>query len=120
MTGSIGRVDMLTDADLLEIIRERDPYMSNAESERCDVAMAEARARGLIGRVDMTKQRRRRTPWDRIIRAADAGTGLRLTAEDVRQLSRDGAIALRGERDALCFAAGHDPAVCLGECDEAC
>lgn len=41
------------------------------------------------------------TPWERIVRAADQGTGLRLTYEDVVRLSQDGAIQLRASEDSL-------------------
>jgi hypothetical protein len=39
------------------------------------------------------------SPWERIIRAADRGTGLRLTAEEALMLSRDNAIVTRAELD---------------------
>lgn len=45
-------------------------------------------------------RRRRKTPWERIVCAADRGTGLRLSADDVLRLSRDNAIMTRGELDA--------------------
>ena len=62
--------------------------------------------------VSDTRLRRKRTPWDRIIRAANAGTGCRLSFEDVRRLAMDGAIEVRGDMDADCYDAGHDPYTC--------
>lgn len=58
---------------------------------------------------------RRRTPWDRLRRAAIQGTGCRLSPEDVRSLLRDEALAYRGELDAFCYDQGHDPATCHDE-----
>lgn len=39
------------------------------------------------------------SPHQKIMRAAKRGTGLRLTADEVFQLSRDGAIATCAEND---------------------
>ena len=64
--------------------------------------------------------RRRRTPWDRIVRAADAGTGIRLTREDALRLSMDGAVETRAELDAQCYDRGHDPEGSCGECEREC
>ena len=41
----------------------------------------------------------RKTPWQRIKDAADAGYGCRLSADEIIQLSRDGAIMARAELD---------------------
>jgi hypothetical protein len=41
------------------------------------------------------------TPWQKIMRAAKKGIGLRLTSDDVLRLSRDGAIEQRAELDDL-------------------
>lgn len=63
-------------------------------------------------------KRRKRTPWDRIIRAANKGHGVRLSAEDCGRLGFDGAIETRAELDATCFDAGHDPETCnRDECE---
>ncbi len=43
--------------------------------------------------------------WGKIVRAAQRGTGLRLTAEEVRYLSLDDAINTVGEDDLLCWNA---------------
>lgn len=48
-------------------------------------------------------KRKRRTPWDRICRAAERGSGLRLSPEDVDRLYLDDAIRLRGHIDGSCF-----------------
>ncbi len=40
-----------------------------------------------------------RRPYQRIMRAAKAGTGVRLTEDEARQLSRDQAIVQRAEWD---------------------
>jgi hypothetical protein len=40
------------------------------------------------------------TPWERIIRAADRGTGLRLSASEIQSLGMDGAIAQKASNDA--------------------
>ena len=40
-----------------------------------------------------------KTPYQRIVRAAARGTGLRLSAGEVRQLSTDTAISYRAELD---------------------
>jgi len=42
---------------------------------------------------------RQMTPWERILRAANRGTGLRLSADDVLRLSQDDAIITRAEMD---------------------
>lgn len=64
-------------------------------------------------------QRRKRTPWDRIIRAADAGRGLKLSPDEVLALSRDGAIETRATLDSDCFAKGHDPMTCADpDCED--
>ncbi len=60
----------------------------------------------------MKKVRRRRTPWDRIIRAANTGRGTYLTAEDCGRLAGDSAIETRAIMDDACFNAGHDPDSC--------
>jgi hypothetical protein len=39
------------------------------------------------------------TPWQRIIRAAKAGRGLRLTADEIYMLSQDDAIEQRARND---------------------
>lgn len=39
------------------------------------------------------------TPWQKIMRAAQRGTGLRLSAEEVSRMSSDGAIATLAEND---------------------
>lgn len=39
------------------------------------------------------------TPWQRILRAAQAGHGLRLTADEVFMLAQDSAIAARAVHD---------------------
>lgn len=56
--------------------------------------------------------KRKRTPWDRIVQACLKGRGVHLSAEDVRVLSSDGALVVRGEMDGECFARGHDPISC--------
>lgn len=62
--------------------------------------------------------RRKRTPWDRLVRAGKRGVGCRLTAEDVQRLLSDGAILKRGTMDGNCYAEGHDPSKCHDEqCD---
>lgn len=43
--------------------------------------------------------RRKLTPWQRIMRASERGTGLRLSAEDVWRLSMDDAIHTRALLD---------------------
>jgi hypothetical protein len=48
---------------------------------------------------DETKPRL--TPWQRIARAAQRGTGLRLSADEVFRLSMDDAIMRRAELDDL-------------------
>lgn len=45
----------------------------------------------------MTK--RRYTPWQKITRAADRGSGVHLDCDEVRRLSKDDAIAFRAELD---------------------
>ena len=40
-----------------------------------------------------------KSPYQRIVRAAERGTGLRLSAEEARQLSTDTAISYRAELD---------------------
>jgi len=40
------------------------------------------------------------TPWERIIRAADRGTGLRLSVSEISALGMDGAIAKKAQNDA--------------------
>lgn len=40
------------------------------------------------------------SPWERIIRAADRGTGLHLSASEIQRLGNDNAIAVRAESDA--------------------
>lgn len=47
----------------------------------------------------MRQTRKRKTPWQRIKNAADRGTGLRLSPDDVRRLGHDGAIMTRAELD---------------------
>lgn len=49
----------------------------------------------------MTPAARRKnlTPWQRIMRATNRGTGLRLSADEIGQLSSDGAIETRAELD---------------------
>lgn len=42
----------------------------------------------------------RRTPYERILRAAARGTGCRLSSDDVATLASDTAIACRGSMDA--------------------
>ena len=59
--------------------------------------------------------RRKRTPWDRIIRAGQNAAGVSLSPEDCAQLAYDGAIETRGLLDAACYDAGHDPAKCYRE-----
>lgn len=39
------------------------------------------------------------TPWEKIMRAGKRGTGLRLTADEVHQLSCDGAIEQKASND---------------------
>ena len=39
------------------------------------------------------------TPWEKIMRAGSRGTGLRLTADEVQQLSGDGAIEQKAFND---------------------
>lgn len=65
-----------------------------------------------------TRRERTRTPWDRLVTAARKGTGLRLTAEEVRWLAGDSAIDARGTMDRACFDKGHDPYRCRDkECE---
>jgi hypothetical protein len=45
--------------------------------------------------------RRRKTPWQRIIAAAENGTGCRLSADDCRRLWQDSAIQQRASLDDL-------------------
>lgn len=44
-------------------------------------------------------QRKQLTPHQRIMRAADAGKGLRLSAADVLHLSKDDAVSTAAARD---------------------
>ena len=63
-------------------------------------------------------KRRKRTPWDRLLRAAQAGRGIRFTPEELRKLRFDRAIETRAELDAECFDKGHDPYSCRDpECE---
>lgn len=41
------------------------------------------------------------TPWERIVKAADKGTGLHLTSSEIQRLASDGAISSRAEQDSL-------------------
>lgn len=43
--------------------------------------------------------RKKLTPWQKIMRAGQKGTGVRLTAEDCHQLSLDDAIETRAQLD---------------------
>lgn len=45
------------------------------------------------------KARRRRTPWQKIMRAAQNGTGLKLDADEILRLGRDRAIETRARYD---------------------
>ena len=65
-----------------------------------------------VGRAGFVSKRRRRTPWDRILRAAGRGGGVSLSREDVLRLCQGGAIEARAVMDGDCFDAGHDPEVC--------
>ena len=66
----------------------------------------------------MTKPKRRpRTPWDKLARAGDKGSGIRLTANEVAHLNRDLAIVKRAEIDAYCYDQGHNPYTCQ-DCEE--
>ena len=42
---------------------------------------------------------RKLSPWARLYRAAQRGTGCRLTAADVHRLAHDAALMARGETD---------------------
>lgn len=42
-----------------------------------------------------------KTPWQEIMRAAERGTGLRLTSDEIYQLSMDDAISTRATLDAF-------------------
>ena len=48
---------------------------------------------------DRAARLRRMTPWQRIRRAANRGTGLRLSTEDIQRLAHDNAIMTRAELD---------------------
>ena len=39
------------------------------------------------------------SPWARIVKAMEAGRGLRLSADEVLRLSQDGALMTRGRAD---------------------
>jgi hypothetical protein len=39
------------------------------------------------------------SPWERIVRAADNGTGLHLSAREIAQLGQDGAISKKAQND---------------------
>ncbi len=65
------------------------------------------------------------TPWEKIIRAGRRGTGLRLTADEVEQLSSDGAIEQKAWNDeaereeaAECGCCGRSDR-CDDDCDAA-
>lgn len=59
------------------------------------------------------------TPWQRIMRNAERGIGVRLSAEDVYRLSRDDAIATRALLDDENNRGISDDKVGLGFDDEA-
>ena len=50
---------------------------------------------------DPPKTRRRRTPYQRIVRAAELGMGVKLTPEDVLGMSQDNAIQTLAYNDDL-------------------
>lgn len=45
------------------------------------------------------KMRKKQTPWARIYLAAERGTGVRLSWDDIKFMALDDAIMMRGEMD---------------------